>query len=199
MSRWSMSALLVATTVGVSCIGFAIGTQSATAKTPDGATPAEEDVCTDAGLTGRAWGLCNAYCEAMDCDSDDPQASETACGRVLENWERHADGLTMPCEQTECPCWSSSEDVASVHASNSPPTFGSPRYRVCSRNEDDSVIAVTDVVSRTLITSFVSPTDASCATELRPRGGEVLPILGGNDLTADEVQQCSQILQGLCQ
>ena len=28
----------------------------------------ESDICTDAGLEGAAWGLCNSYCEAIDCD-----------------------------------------------------------------------------------------------------------------------------------
>lgn len=36
------------------------------AQTPDGTTPAEETICD--GLEGAAFGLCNAYCEAKDCD-----------------------------------------------------------------------------------------------------------------------------------
>ena len=43
------------------------------ALTPDGKTPAEETVCE--GLSGAAFGLCNAYCEAMDCDGE-PKASQ---------------------------------------------------------------------------------------------------------------------------
>jgi len=46
------------------------------AQTPDGQTPAEETVCDHE--SGAAFGLCNAYCEAMDCDSANPQASATA-------------------------------------------------------------------------------------------------------------------------
>jgi hypothetical protein len=38
--------------------------------------PAEEDICTTWGMTVKASGLCNAYCEAMACDSAEPQASE---------------------------------------------------------------------------------------------------------------------------
>jgi hypothetical protein len=53
--------------------------------TPDGETPAEEDICTKWGFTGKVQGLCKAFCEAMDCDSSTPQASERACGRVLDN------------------------------------------------------------------------------------------------------------------
>lgn len=55
-------------------------------QTPDGETPADEDVCD--GLTGAAWGLCNAYCEAMDCDGV-PQASDAACNRVADNFDKN--------------------------------------------------------------------------------------------------------------
>jgi len=40
------------------------------AQTPDETTPAEETVCDL--YEGAAFGLCNAYCEAMDCDGLDP-------------------------------------------------------------------------------------------------------------------------------
>ena len=79
----------------------------ADAKTPDGETPAEEDVCD--GLSGAQYGLCNAYCEAMDCDSPEPNASDTACDRVLANFMDKADGENPPCTDPcaglgECPC-----------------------------------------------------------------------------------------------
>ena len=45
---------------------------------------AEEDICTLWGFTGKINGLCNAYCEAMDCDAVEPQASEQACTRVFD-------------------------------------------------------------------------------------------------------------------
>lgn len=54
------------------------------AQTADGQTPAVEDICTKWGLSGQVNGLCKAYCEAMDCDDPNPQASEQACGRVLD-------------------------------------------------------------------------------------------------------------------
>ncbi len=47
-------------------------------------TPDEETVCD--GFEGAAYGLCNAYCEAMDCDSKEPQASDTACEKVFANF-----------------------------------------------------------------------------------------------------------------
>lgn len=45
---------------------FLILATGALAQTPDGETPAEEVTCD--AYSGRAFGLCNAYCEAIDCD-----------------------------------------------------------------------------------------------------------------------------------
>ncbi len=73
----------------------------ATAKTPDGETPSQETVCDNE--TGAAFGLCNAYCEAMDCDSPNHNASDQACASVRHNFERKT-GRPMPCEVT-CPCF----------------------------------------------------------------------------------------------
>jgi len=71
------------------------GTTGATRKplfvrsTPDGQTPSEETFCTDyyKGVSGRLYGLCNSYCEAMDCDSH-PKVVGAACfsvGHLLAN------------------------------------------------------------------------------------------------------------------
>jgi len=66
---------------------------SAYAQTPDEMTPAEETVCD--GLEGAAYGLCNAYCEAMDCNGA-PEASAKACDKVLQNFINQA-GELPPC------------------------------------------------------------------------------------------------------
>jgi hypothetical protein len=71
--------------------------QAASARTPDQMTPAEESVCD--GQRSALKGLCIAYCEAMDCDSPAPHASETACRKVLENymsWKKRDE--EMPCQ-----------------------------------------------------------------------------------------------------
>jgi len=73
----------------------------ALAKTPDGKPPSEETVCD--GLEGALFGLCNAYCEAMDCDSPNHHASDTGCARVLGNYMKHSGGTPPPCAAT-CPC-----------------------------------------------------------------------------------------------
>lgn len=47
---------------------------------------------------GAAFGLCTSYCQAMDCDGSSPQASATACAKVLENWTKHAGDRVIPCK-----------------------------------------------------------------------------------------------------
>jgi hypothetical protein len=66
----------------------------ALAQTPDGEPPSVETVCDD--QVGAAFGLCNAYCEAMDCDSVDPQASPTACDKVAAKF-MNITGSMPPC------------------------------------------------------------------------------------------------------
>ena len=55
-----------------------------------------ETVCDIDRGTSR-FGLCYAYCEAMDCDSGFPQASDAACERVFVNYFLKSGGLEPPC------------------------------------------------------------------------------------------------------
>jgi hypothetical protein len=71
------------------------------AQTPDGDTPSVELVCD--GQVGAAFGLCNAYCEAMDCDYVTPQASEKACNKVLDRFTQLS-GAMPPCEMEAMHC-----------------------------------------------------------------------------------------------
>jgi hypothetical protein len=87
--------LVVAVFLLIACTG------SVWAQTPDGETPAEETDCD--GLPGPLFGLCNAYCEAMDCDTG-PNASTRACERVLANYHRHSGGEDPPCIQSGSCC-----------------------------------------------------------------------------------------------
>ncbi len=107
-----MKALTLAFALLLLCTGAAL------AETPDWMTPSQETVCD--GETGAAYGLCNAYCEAMDCelanDSDpltEPHASATACTKVRDKFT-NITGNDLPCEApptcptpppgTICPC-----------------------------------------------------------------------------------------------
>lgn len=62
------------------------------APTPDGQTPAEESVCD--GLSGAAFGLCNAYCEAQDCDVHE----RPSCEQLRRNFEKHTGQTLFPCD-----------------------------------------------------------------------------------------------------
>lgn len=73
------------------------------AGTADGLTPAEETICDEAGLSGASWGLCNAYCEAMDCDSDNPKASLEACSKTELKFVEKTEGGEMPCNAISGP------------------------------------------------------------------------------------------------
>lgn len=84
------------------------------AKTKDGATPKEENVCdTLRGKTPGLFGLCVAYCEASDLDSATATDGFTKVAerqdRFLQKYNRKktAADPEMPClSQNACPCWS---------------------------------------------------------------------------------------------
>ena len=78
----------------------AAGSSTAQAKTPDMQTPSMETVCDL--YSGAAFGVCNAYCEAMDCHLDEPRASERACTRKRDRFVELT-GHAPPCELA-CPC-----------------------------------------------------------------------------------------------
>jgi hypothetical protein len=67
----------------------------AIAQTSDGTPPSQEDVCD--GLSGEAFGLCIAYCEALDCDSVD--GDRTACQSLRRNFERVTGSPIFPCDE----------------------------------------------------------------------------------------------------
>ena len=58
-------------------------------------------VCDD--LSGKAYGLCNAYCEALDCDWD-PNASERACESLRSNYSSLTGESEFPCETMSLGC-----------------------------------------------------------------------------------------------
>lgn len=64
--------------------------------------PAVAEDCACDGEVGAGFGLCRAYCEAMDCDGIDVQASEVACGKVKANYYKITGKEFLPCE---CPAF----------------------------------------------------------------------------------------------
>lgn len=126
---------------------------TASAKTPDGVTPAKEDVCDGLKGRGNLYGLCVAYCEAHDSDmatsnSRAGRGSSVRAERLLANYvksRQSVDPELPPCltvtssppapdpipvpppvVQT-CPCWTPAQaDAIDGVLSNLSTAFGWP-------------------------------------------------------------------------
>jgi len=77
-------------------LGWSLLPAAAFAKTPDGQTPAEESECDV--LSGAAFGICNAYCEATDCGDGVNYANFQACASLQKNWVKKTGLRELPCE-----------------------------------------------------------------------------------------------------
>lgn len=95
---------LLSTILGTLMLGALALAPPAWAETPDGETPAEESICDNE--VGARKGLCNAFCEAMDCHLDEGiHASPKACDKVLANYQSKqgkGDNLNPPCLLSGC-------------------------------------------------------------------------------------------------
>ncbi len=103
--------------VRILCLSVLLGLLS-TNLLADGVPPSGEEVCDVLqleGVTPGLYGLCNAYCEAKDCDSYGPYEDQPrSCQRLFDNYERMRERANnpldpeMPClaeESVVCPCW----------------------------------------------------------------------------------------------
>ena len=95
-------------------IAAIIFTTTLWAQTPDGETPADEGVCDGlVDYTPGLFGLCNAYCEAQDCDAIGGDTK--SCTKILDNYnDTMVEGVdpAMPClvsEPVSCPCFTFEE------------------------------------------------------------------------------------------
>jgi hypothetical protein len=70
--------------------------------TRDQQPPAQEQVCDDAGLYGAAYGICIAFCEANDCDSQETPDSK-ACSALRVNYTKQTGEIFLPCETVWIP------------------------------------------------------------------------------------------------
>ena len=138
----------------------------AVAKTPDGQTPSQETICDS--YSGAAFGLCNAYCEAMDCDSPAPHASATACSKVGSHFQRIT-GTDLPCNAA-CPCTALPLFAAFVN--------GTTPIAACVSGGGMANVGGSDG-------SFVSVNENSCSEN----GGAALSI------TTNEADACRQLLR----
>lgn len=84
---------------GVLFLAFSLTGLPAGAQTPDEYTPAVEWVC-DGVFDDLSFGICNAYCEAMDCDNPDRvKANDKACLAHARKWEKIAGPIPLPCNE----------------------------------------------------------------------------------------------------
>jgi hypothetical protein len=136
-----MKKLVIAVSLGLLAL-----TVPALALTPDGQPPSVETVCDS--QSGAAFGLCNAYCEAMDCDSANPQASATACQRVRDNYTRIT-GQPLPCDVT-CPCGGQFALFAQI-------TSGGVQVSQCIQNGTTSTSVSTSSGDFVIVNSAATP------------------------------------------
>lgn len=61
----------------------------------DDIPPSREHVCDI--YTGQAFGLCNAFCEAQDCDAPGKK-NDTSCNQIRDNFARLTGIPRLPCE-----------------------------------------------------------------------------------------------------
>jgi len=71
---------------------FSVAFMADAKKFNDDITPAEETVCD--GLPNGLFGLCNAYCEAQDCDLSSERKS---CSNLLEHYQERSGYPGPPC------------------------------------------------------------------------------------------------------
>jgi hypothetical protein len=129
--------------------------------TPDNLPPPMEDDCDM--TSGAAHGLCVAYCEAMDCDSDEPRASDQECSKVGNKFF-NATQQRPPCERT-CPCWAD-DDLNSVTAANHSGFNSCPGVAITDLIQNDgSTPGVEGGFAADPSGTFVDP---SCFTRDRP-------------------------------
>ena len=89
----------------------------ASAKTADGLTPSVETVCDQ--YTGAAYGLCNSYCEARDCDDPRVRASDQSCEVTAAQFKRKT-GHDLVCTTDDSCTVSAEEDLRSVRQEELP-------------------------------------------------------------------------------
>lgn len=66
-----------------------------------GSRPAWSQPNPCAGLSGAAFGLCNAYCRALDCPAGHNGKS---CASLRKNWQKQTGQTLFPCDAVCCQC-----------------------------------------------------------------------------------------------
>ena len=66
------------------------------------AAPNHGDIADCDGLEGQAWELCESYCFAKNCASDDPNGNPNACAANKKNYEKVTGSAVLPCDIVAC-------------------------------------------------------------------------------------------------
>jgi len=143
------------------------------AQTPDGKTPAEEIYCDE--YSGRKFGICNAWYEAMDCHDDAHKAP--AC----DNLKAMLDSLgadTSPSGEITTPC----------------PCFGDLTEEEFTQNTDCSLVdtgLIKDTSNGRVLTvqAIASASFNACIGV----GGQLQ-----TNISLDEATTCVSLIEGFC-
>lgn len=161
------------------------------AQTPDGETPPNEAVCDSE--SGAAYGLCTAYCEAMDCDYELTSTAEMSCLKVRDRFIQQT-GRDVPCEPVECPCFDESLIGTFQQITNDP----SPRLGI-EEGEYHCVLGGCNGCIG-LINPTADPVGNTCSVHTSaPWENEPFRIEPRVVITAEEAQSCVNILISNCQ
>ena len=66
------------------------------------AAPNHGDIADCDGLEGQAYELCESYCYAKNCASDDPNGNPKACAANKANYEKVTGEAWLPCDIVAC-------------------------------------------------------------------------------------------------
>jgi hypothetical protein len=82
----------------IACVLALVAALAGTAltKTPDKKPPSTETACV--GLFGAARGLCNAYCQAQDCDVH----QRPSCATLRKQFQKQTGSSQFPCDRVAC-------------------------------------------------------------------------------------------------
>jgi len=165
-----------------------VATSATLAGTPDGITPNDEMVCDVLkadGTTKGLYGLCIAYCEAIDSPEDLATPEKIAAlprpsYKLLANYNKKRASAgdvdpQMPCatyyEESACPAWTFDQInsvgtyVASASEGNYQIRVDDAEYESSGDRELLDMEYMSDPANNTLVTNFVQITD-------RPSRGE---------------------------
>ncbi len=148
---------------------------------------ADDSACLEEFLSGEEFGLCNAYCEAMDCDGDNPQASAKACEKVRLKFEDIALVDELPCLAEPSP---NDPPTLDLNAVDGPGETGSTATFV---SFGDAVPIAVDVMieddGETIISATVTLKNAlddpDETLSLSPAGHDLLVGLVGGAVTGE--------------